>query len=85
MLFAEQIRAARGLLDWTQRELADRAGISLSTVKRMEAGAGPAQGHGRNIWALQVTFETAGIRFLGPGEVGDGPGVCFAASTGRDD
>ena len=84
MLFAEQIRAARGLLDWTQRELADQAGVSLSTVKRMEAGAGPAQGHGRNIWALQETLEKAGIRFLGPGEADAGPGVCLKARTERD-
>ena len=32
----EQIRAARALLGWSQTELAERAGLSLPTVKRVE-------------------------------------------------
>lgn len=35
-LHPEQCRAARGLLDWTQEELARRAGISRSTVRDFE-------------------------------------------------
>lgn len=31
------VRAARGLLGWSQRELAHHAAVSLSTVKRFEA------------------------------------------------
>jgi DNA-binding XRE family transcriptional regulator len=34
----EQCRAARGWLDWTQEELATRAGVSLSTVRDFEKG-----------------------------------------------
>lgn len=30
--------AARGLLGWTQAELADAAGLSPNTIKRLEAG-----------------------------------------------
>src|SRR2546429_9529925 len=41
MITIEQIRAARGLLGWSQTELANRAGLSLPTVKRVEAGTGP--------------------------------------------
>jgi transcriptional regulator with XRE-family HTH domain len=37
----EQLRAARGLLGWSHSELAARAGLSLPTVKRLEAGFGP--------------------------------------------
>ena len=38
MITIEQLRAARGLLGWSQSELAERAGLSLPTVKRLEAG-----------------------------------------------
>ncbi len=31
-------RGARGLLDWTQTDLAERAAVSRSTVKDFEAG-----------------------------------------------
>ncbi|GGE17605.1 hypothetical protein GCM10011390_40930 [Aureimonas endophytica] len=36
ILRPEQCRAARGLLDWTQEELALRAGVSRSTVRDFE-------------------------------------------------
>ena len=39
MLFTpEQCRAARGLLDWTQEELAERADVSRSTIRDFENG-----------------------------------------------
>jgi DNA-binding XRE family transcriptional regulator len=41
VITGEQIRAARGLLGWSQSELAKRAELSLPTVKRVEAGTGP--------------------------------------------
>jgi len=37
-LSPEQCRAARGLLDWTQEELAERADVSRSTVRDFENG-----------------------------------------------
>ena len=39
--FIEQLRAARGLLGWSQTTLASRAKLSLPTVKRVEGGFGP--------------------------------------------
>ena len=41
MITVEQLRAARGLLGWSQSELAARAGLSLPTVKRLEAVSRP--------------------------------------------
>ena len=38
MLTAAQLRAARGLLDWTRNDLAKAAGISSETVKNIEHG-----------------------------------------------
>jgi transcriptional regulator with XRE-family HTH domain len=41
VITAEQLRAARGLLGWSQSELAARAGLSLPTVRRVESETGP--------------------------------------------
>ena len=38
LIFAAQIRAARGLLNWSQGELAERAGVSKQSVTRIENG-----------------------------------------------
>lgn len=35
---ATAIRRQRRYLDWTQRDLAERAGVSRATVQRLEAG-----------------------------------------------
>ena len=37
-IYAAQIRAARGLLNWSQGELAERAGVSKQSVTRIEIG-----------------------------------------------
>ena len=70
MISAAQIRAARGMLGWTPRELARRAIVSDATVYALEHVLGLAP----NVDALagvQATFEAEGIEFLG----GDAPGV----------
>ena len=38
LIYAAQIRAARGLLYWSQGKLAERAGVSKQSVTRIEAG-----------------------------------------------
>jgi DNA-binding XRE family transcriptional regulator len=38
-----QLRAARALLGWDQAALAERAGVSILTIKRIETGAGNPQ------------------------------------------
>jgi predicted transcriptional regulator len=39
IIFAAKIRASRGLLNWSQGELAERAGVSKQSVTRIEVGA----------------------------------------------
>lgn len=72
MLTIEQIRAARGLLGWSQSELAERAGLSLPTVKRVEAGTG-ARVSPTARTELQRALELGGVAFID--ENGGGPGV----------
>jgi transcriptional regulator with XRE-family HTH domain len=72
MLTIEQLRAARGLLGWSQSKLAVRAGLSLPTVKRVEADLGPrVSDEARN--KLRRALESAGVEFID--ENGGGPGV----------
>jgi transcriptional regulator with XRE-family HTH domain len=62
MLTPEQCRAARGWLGWTQQELADKAGVGLSTVRAFESGQrAPIK---NNLAALQRAVEGAGIRLV---------------------
>ena len=72
MLICTQIRAARGLLRWSARELADQAGLHITTVQRMETGNGSISGNMRSIRSVQHVLERAGINFINDIE---GPGV----------
>jgi transcriptional regulator with XRE-family HTH domain len=70
----EQLRAARGLLGWSQTDLATRAGLSLPTVKRLEGGFGPRVSVEARA-KLQGALEAAGVEFID--ENGGGAGVRF--------
>ena len=70
----EQLRAARALIGWSQSKLAEEAGVSLPTVKRVETGVGPRVSD-RTRRKLQEALEAAGILFLE--EDGQGVGVRF--------
>jgi DNA-binding transcriptional regulator YiaG len=64
-------RAARGLLDLTQKQLADAVQVSLSTVKAFEdRQTAPMM---NNLLAMQRALETAGVDFIP--ENGGGAGV----------
>ena len=67
-----QCRAARGLLDWTQAELASAAGVGLSTVKDFERGSRDT--NPENVSAMMAALERAGIEFL-PARNGKGAGL----------
>jgi transcriptional regulator with XRE-family HTH domain len=68
----EQIRGARGLLGWSQSQLAKRAGLSLPTVKRVERGTGPKVSDEART-RIRHALEAGGVRFIV--ENGGGPGV----------
>jgi len=77
---AGQVRAARGLLRWGQAELAAKSGISVPTIKRLEAMDGELSGHTATMRALQTAFEAAGVQFIA--ENGGGAGVRLAKPKG---
>lgn len=66
-----QIRAARGLLGWSQVRLADAAGLSEPTIKRTEGGKASVSTEA--VVAIQRALEAAGVIFVA--ENGEGPGV----------
>ena len=73
MLTPEQCRAARGWFGWTQQELADKAGIGVSTVRAFEAGYRmPVR---NNLGAIQRAFEASGVQFLSDGDRATGISV----------
>ncbi|OOO26360.1 transcriptional regulator [Agrobacterium salinitolerans] len=77
MLRANQIRAARALLNWSQSELVEKSGLSLTTIRRMEDDKiGPERSSAGNVATVTRIIEDAGVTFLSDGEVVEGgPGV----------
>ncbi len=71
MVTRQQIRAARGLLEWTQAEVADAAGLSLNAMNAIERGASTPRA--KNLAAIRSALEAAGVEFIS--ENGGGPGV----------
>jgi transcriptional regulator with XRE-family HTH domain len=65
----DQSRAARGLLDWSQAELAARSNLSESTIRDFEKGRRIPSIN--NLAAVRRALEAAGVEFID----GDQPGV----------
>ena len=79
MLLAKQFRAARALIDWEQRHLANATGLAIGTIRRMEASDGPVRGNAGNVWKVQRALEEAGVIFID--ENGGGAGVRLRQPT----
>ena len=71
MLTPEQSRAARGLVEWSQEELASRANLGPSTIRDFEKGRRVPTIN--NLAAIQRALEAAGVVFIS--QNGGGPGV----------
>ena len=69
MITGAQMRAARALLGIDQRELAQRSGLSLPTIQRMESSDGVIRGNVNSLMKLVDALAAAGIELIGEGAV----------------
>ena len=69
-----QLRAARSLIGWSQAQVAEKASLSVPTVKRAE-GQGAIAASADAVSAIRAALEAAGVVFLP--ENGNGPGVAL--------
>ena len=74
MITSTQMRAARALLGIDQRELAQRARLSLPTIQRMEASAGVVRGNVESLMKLVDALASDGIELIGEGATSSGGG-----------
>lgn len=82
MLTGGQIRAARGLIGWTQRQLANASGVSEISIKNIEGGKTDAKAS--TLTAIRDAFEAAGVVFLDAGDTRTGgPGVRLKSTRRR--
>jgi transcriptional regulator with XRE-family HTH domain len=79
MITAEQCRAARALLNWSQVHLAEASRVGLSTIGNFEAGRSTLMA--ANLDAVRRAFEAAGLQFIP--ENGGGVGLRFTKPTSK--
>jgi transcriptional regulator with XRE-family HTH domain len=74
MITAAQLRAARALLGVDQRELAQRCGLSVPTIQRMEASEDVIRGNVDSLMKLIDALAASGIELIAEGAVSAGGG-----------
>ena len=66
-MLARQCRMARAALEWTVRDLAEKAGVSHDTIVRIEGGQTPKDS---TVAKVRAAFEAEGIEFTNGGTPG---------------
>ena len=64
MITAGQLRAARALLGLDQKALAERSGLSVPTIQRMEASEGVIRGNVDSLMKLISALDASGILLI---------------------
>ncbi|WP_340107252.1 helix-turn-helix domain-containing protein [Pikeienuella sp. HZG-20] len=67
MITSAQMRAARALLGIDQKTLAERSGLSVPTIQRMEASPGNVRGVVSSLTQVVEALDRAGIELIGDG------------------
>ncbi|MFK4489923.1 PAS domain-containing protein [Bradyrhizobium sp. USDA 336] len=65
-LTGAQLRAARGMLNWSVKQLASRTGLSAAVVRRLEEQNGMLRMPEGTINQLRDTLSAAGVEFIFP-------------------
>lgn len=81
MISSDQIRGARAFLRLDQAELAATAGVSLETIKRVEAMEGELKIRVDTLTKIKTALEKSGVEFIP--ENGGGVGVRLAKRAKR--
>ncbi len=63
-LTGSQVRAARGALRWSVRELAEQSDVSVATINRFEAGSKAVTARDTSVAALERVLIASGIEFF---------------------
>ena len=74
MITAAQMRAARSLAGVDQKELAEKSGLSVPTIQRMEASDGVIRGNVDSLMKLIAALEFYGIVLIAEGTPSPGGG-----------
>jgi len=59
-----QLKAARALIGMEQTELAEKSGVAISTIRRIESFAGEISAYSGTLIKVQKALEKAGVEFL---------------------
>jgi len=72
VITSAQIRAARGMLNWSRKDLAEHSGVSFASMMRLESFEGVPASNFKTLESVKQAFENAGIEFIGTPESGAG-------------
>jgi len=72
MITSAQIRAARGMLSWSRKDLAEHSGVSFASMMRLESFEGVPASNFKTLESVKQAFERAGVEFIGSPESGAG-------------
>lgn len=71
MITSAQMRAARALAGIDQRTLAERAGVSLPTIQRMEASEGVVRGVIDTLIKVIAALDQSGVELIGDNQTSE--------------
>jgi len=74
MLSSLQLRAARVLAGLDQRQLAEKSGLSVPTIQRMEASGGVIRGNVDSMMKIVAALEQAGVELIADDAISAGGG-----------
>jgi transcriptional regulator with XRE-family HTH domain len=79
VITSAQIRAARGILNWSRKDLAEHSGVSFASMMRLESFEGVPASNFKTLESVKQAFEKAGVEFIGTPE--DGAGVRWKSKS----